>query len=103
VRRAHARPMLDDREREELEEIERALLADPGLQRRLRGRRLRGRLATPALVATVAFLAVTAVGLLLLGLPLQAVVVALIAWWPWRTVRRRTRRPGRSGSRRSDR
>ncbi|MEJ2890647.1 DUF3040 domain-containing protein [Actinomycetospora aeridis] len=83
--------MLDDREREELEEIERALLADPGLRRRLTGRRVHRAVRTPLLVACVAFLAVAAVGLLILGLPLQSIVVALIAWWPWRVLRRQRR------------
>ncbi|MDD7939782.1 DUF3040 domain-containing protein [Actinomycetospora lutea] len=91
--------MLDDRERGELEEIERALLADPELQRRLRapGARLRTKLATPALIALVVFLAVAAAGLLILGLPLHAIIVALIAWWPWWALRRRLRRAGHRG------
>jgi Flp pilus assembly protein TadB len=83
--------VLDDRERGELEEIERALLADAELQRRLRapGARLRGRLATPVLAAMVVFLVLAATGVLLLGLPVHAIVVALLAWWPWRALRRR--------------
>lgn len=86
--------MLDDREREELEGIERGLLADAALRRRLRapGARVRRALATPSLVASVAVLVVAVAGLLVLGLPVHALVVALIAWWPWSVLRRRTRR-----------
>ncbi|GAA4927624.1 DUF3040 family protein [Actinomycetospora succinea] len=85
--------MLDDRERGQLEEIERALLEDPGLQRRLRapGARLRSRLATPSLVAFCVFLAVVAVAVLSLGLPLQAMAVVAVGLWPWSALRRRLR------------
>ncbi|MEJ2861718.1 DUF3040 domain-containing protein [Actinomycetospora flava] len=85
--------MLDDRERGQLEEIERALLGDAELQRRLRapGARLRRRFETPALVVLVAFLAVAAFGLLVLGLPLQAMVVVGVGIWPWSVLRRRWR------------
>ncbi len=91
--------MLDDRERGELEAIERALLADPDLQRRLRapGARLRTKLATPLLVALVVFLAVAAVGVLALGLPLQAIVLVTVGAWPWSVLRRRLRRTRRRG------
>lgn len=85
--------MLDDRERGLLEEMERELLADPGLQRRLnsRGPRLRRALAVPALATLVVFLAVAVVALLVLALPLQSLVVAVIAVWPCRALRRRLR------------
>lgn len=85
--------MLDDRERGQLEEIERALLGDTELQRRLRapGARLRHKLETPALVVLVVFLAVAACGLLVLGLPLQSMVVIAVGIWPWSVLRRRWR------------
>lgn len=58
------------------------------------GARVRRALATPSLVASVAVLVVAVAGLLVLGLPVHALVVALIAWWPWSVLRRRTRRRG---------
>lgn len=83
--------MLDDRERGQLEEIERGLLEDPRLRRRLRapGARLRRALAAPVLMALVLVLAVAALGLLVLGLPLQAMVVVAVGLWPWSALRRR--------------
>jgi len=85
--------VLDDRGRGQREESERALLGDPELQRRLRapGARLRHRFETPALVVLVAFLAFAAFGLLVLGLPLQSMVVVAVGVWPWSVLRRRWR------------
>lgn len=90
--------MLDDRERKLLDEIEWRLLADPELQRRLasRGPRTRRTLATCVLVACVVFLAVTAIGVLVLGLPGQSLVVVTLAVWPAVVLRRRNGRRRRS-------
>jgi hypothetical protein len=83
--------MLNDRERELLEEIERTLLTDSGLRRRLasRGPRVRRALATSSLVALVLFLSTAAVGLFALALPGQSIVLLLLAVWPLAVLRRR--------------
>jgi peptidoglycan/LPS O-acetylase OafA/YrhL len=92
--------MLNDRERELLEEIERALLADLRLRRRLESRAHRFRLALAfwSLAALVVTLATAAVGLLVLALPGQAMIVLLLAVWPLALLRRRIagRRSARS-------
>jgi len=87
--------MLNERERRELDEIERAMRdADPDLDTLFRRRRAttssRG---TLALFALVVVLAALALGLVLLGLVLQALMVLAVAAWPATVLRGRRTRP----------
>jgi Protein of unknown function (DUF3040) len=79
--------MLDRYERDILREIERHVsAADPGFAARLRDQRrlTRLRIGTRVRRAMIIMLVVLTVGLIVLGLPGSAVVVAMVAgcvWW----------------------
>jgi hypothetical protein len=82
--------MLNDRDRQVLEEVERELAsADPALARRMRQRTWRGRAAWPVVLAVSGV--ALAIALLALGLVMQAILVLMILSWPVtaRLVRRR--------------
>jgi hypothetical protein len=82
--------MLNDRDRQVLEEVERELAsADPVLARRMRRWSWRGWAAWPAVLAASGV--AVAIALLALGLLVQAVAVLVILSWPLtaRLMRRR--------------
>ena len=91
--------MLNERERRELDEIERAMRdADPDLDTLFRRRRASSSRGTLALFALVAVLVALALGLVLLGLVLQALMVLAVAAWPATVLRGRRTRPEPPGA-----
>jgi anti-sigma-K factor RskA len=73
--------MLNDRDRQVLEEVERELAsADPALARRMRRRTWRGRAAWRVVLAAAGV--ALAIALLALGLVVQAILVLVILSWP---------------------
>ncbi|GAA4734414.1 DUF3040 domain-containing protein [Actinomycetospora chibensis] len=73
--------MLNDRDRQVLEEVERELAsADPVLARRMRRWTWRGRAAWRVVLAATGV--ALAIALLALGLVVQAVLVLMISSWP---------------------